>query len=221
MERPAGLELRIERGGRILVPRDGGAPSVVERFPGEVPGLLAAALEGPAAVLGLALGGRFCLHCSAVWTAAGAVLLSGPSGAGKSTLAAALNERGMPRLADDLLPLGLVEGRPHCFPHFHQPRLGPEEQVGPEVPEAVPVAAAFFLDAALPPGETRPLAAAEAVLALARATAAVTLFPPPVHARHQELCAALAATAPPELAGYPHRPGAVSAIERLIRGRFS
>jgi len=67
--------------------------------------------------------GVFTLHASAVGTARGAVLFLGESGAGKSILAAALVERGLRLMADDVTGIVIREGRPVALPAFPSLRL--------------------------------------------------------------------------------------------------
>ncbi len=67
--------------------------------------------------------GIFTLHASAVETAHGAVLFLGEPGVGKSTLAAALVDRGLRLMADDVTGILVREGRPVALPAFPSLRL--------------------------------------------------------------------------------------------------
>ncbi len=77
-----------------------------------------------------------------------AVAFVGETGAGKSTLAAYLaREAGWLRLADDVLPVALGgAGGPAALPHFPQLKLPAAEQVGPGVPQRMPLRAVYALE---------------------------------------------------------------------------
>src|SRR5579859_218657 len=80
---------------------------LIDVFPksGAVERNLGLILTGPLASFVMFRIGHPKLHGSAVATPNGAVIFLGAAGYGKSTLAAAFVNRGMPLLADDLLPL--------------------------------------------------------------------------------------------------------------------
>ncbi len=80
-------------------------------------------LLGSALAVCLQQRGIFTLHASAVETAHGAVLFLGESGAGKSTLAAALVDRGLRLMADDVTGILVREGHPFALPAFPSLRL--------------------------------------------------------------------------------------------------
>jgi hypothetical protein len=78
----------------------------------------AAYLLGP--VLGIVLRHRgvVCLHASSVVIDGRAVAFVGPPGAGKSTTAAALAQRGLPVLADDVTAIREVDGKFYAYPAY-------------------------------------------------------------------------------------------------------
>jgi hypothetical protein len=67
-----------------------------------------------------------CLHSSAVELHDRAVLFSGDPGYGKSTTAAALALRGVPVLAEDIVPLELTKGRYSAVPGYPRVCLWPD-----------------------------------------------------------------------------------------------
>lgn len=83
-------------------------------------------LAGP--VMGFLLRHRHitCLHASAVELHDRAVLFSGDPGYGKSTTAAALALRGVPVLAEDIVPLELTAGRFSAVPGYPRVCLWPD-----------------------------------------------------------------------------------------------
>jgi hypothetical protein len=86
----------------------------------------AAYLLGPVVGLLLALRGITCLHSSAVAVGGRALALLGPSGAGKSTLAAALAQRGLPVLTDDVVALTGAPPAVLVQPGYPRLRLWPD-----------------------------------------------------------------------------------------------
>jgi hypothetical protein len=96
--------------------------------PGQTLEDLAAYLYGPVLGFLLRARGRLALHASCVRVGDGVVVLAGPPGAGKSTTAAALAERGMAVLSDDLTALDLDDagGPPIAWPSFDHLRLWPD-----------------------------------------------------------------------------------------------
>ena len=70
--------------------------------------------------------GLLVLHASAVAIAGAAVVFSGFSGAGKSTIAAALNRRGHPLVADDVVAVRAESDGYVVLPGFPQVKLSPE-----------------------------------------------------------------------------------------------
>ncbi|WP_413204793.1 hypothetical protein [Rhodospirillum sp. A1_3_36] len=71
--------------------------------------------------------GLFALHASAVRLDGRAVMISGVSGAGKSTLSAALGQRGLPMVADDVVAIDChAPGGAQVFPAFPVRKLTPD-----------------------------------------------------------------------------------------------
>jgi hypothetical protein len=90
------------------------------------PGLTAVLLEGSVAAYLLSVAGRCVLHASAVELEPGsAAAFVGPSARGKTTTAALLCARGLPLLADDVLPVLLDGPLPRCGPGAAELRLRP------------------------------------------------------------------------------------------------
>ncbi len=133
---------------------------------------------GPLLILVLASRGIFCLHCSAVAVGGRTSLFLGESGAGKSTLGAALGDAGWERVADDLLPVEIVDGRLVAWTDFPQLKtpLRPTQA-------CLPIERLYLLDE---DSKIRieTLSESEAALALAANTAAARLFPRALLARH-------------------------------------
>ena len=180
-----------------------------------------AGLLGPA--LGVLLNqlGSLALHASAVKAKDGVVLLCGPSGAGKSTLAAALADRGLPILSDDLCCLACPEGQdPKVHPGPPRIKLWQEalERLGladlPRGRDHARLEKFHLTLAAAPPAEPLPLGrivllewgplgleTLGGLAAVRRLVAAATyqrwqLAPMGCLARHWEHCLRLAARVP-------------------------
>ncbi|MDB5534456.1 MAG: serine kinase of the HPr protein regulates carbohydrate metabolism [Hyphomicrobiales bacterium] len=83
----------------------------------------------PVFILGTVLGillhqrGQIVLHASAVRVDGKAILFCGPSGAGKSTMAAALTQRGLPLVTDDICAITVTGGAPMVQPDGRQLKL--------------------------------------------------------------------------------------------------
>jgi hypothetical protein len=68
--------------------------------------------------------GMLPLHASAILTSGGMVAFAGHSGAGKSTTAALLNVCGYQLVADDMLPIGFIDGSvPGAWPYLRRLKL--------------------------------------------------------------------------------------------------
>jgi hypothetical protein len=94
----------------------GGNEIVFEPAPGVDGGDVSIFLIGTVFGILLHQRGEIVLHASAVRVAGKAVLFCAPSGSGKSTLAAALAQRGLPLVADDLCAITLRDGVPMVQP---------------------------------------------------------------------------------------------------------
>lgn len=83
----------------------------------------------PVFILGTVLGvllhqrGQIVLHASAVRVDGKAILFCGPSGAGKSTMAAALAQRGLPLVTDDICAITVTGSAPIVQPDGRQLKL--------------------------------------------------------------------------------------------------
>lgn len=184
---------------------------LLRRVEGRLPSEIAAtrALGAPLA-LALALRGVYLLHASAVGRDGRALALAAPSGGGKSTLARHAVAYGLPRVADDILPVRL-EPRPEALPRFPQPKLTDEERYPEAAPDRLRLGA--LVEIAHSPryrsiSATR-LEPADAAFALARATVAARLFDESLLARHFAACAHAASALPLFRLTYP------SGVERL------
>ena len=114
--------LCVPRVARFLL--SAGRTVVVEAEPGADPDDIPAFLIGT--VLGILLHqrGQIVLHASAVAVNGKAILFCGRSGAGKSTLAAALAQRGLPLVTDDLCAISMgTNGVPLIAPDGRQLKL--------------------------------------------------------------------------------------------------
>jgi hypothetical protein len=79
-------------------------------------------------VLGILLHqrGLLVLHGSAVASNGKAIVFIGPSGSGKSTAAASLKKKGYLMLADDIVAIDMIGGKPFVFPGFPLLKLLPD-----------------------------------------------------------------------------------------------
>lgn len=169
----------------------------------------ARALGAPLA-LALALRDVHLLHASAVGLNGRALALVAPSGGGKSTLARHAVAHGLPRLADDILPVRLGASS-EALPRFPQLKLRPAEEYPEDAPDVVSLGA--LIELAHSPA-TRGIASerlepAAAAFALVRATVAARLFDEQLLSRHFAACTRAAQGLPVFHLTYP------SGIERL------
>jgi hypothetical protein len=111
-----GLAFRISNGREIVVDAPGEEHSW----------MLHVLLTGPVMAVLIHQRGVLPLHASAVAIDGKVCAFLGESGWGKSTLAAALNRRGHPIVADDVVGIGFqADGRPVVHPAFAQLRIAP------------------------------------------------------------------------------------------------
>ena len=88
-----------------------------------------ALLLGPVLILNLAMNKVFCLHASAFLLKGKVFILMGDSGTGKSTIAKFLDKQPqVQRIADDILPLKIVNDNLTVLPNFPQLKLTIHEQ---------------------------------------------------------------------------------------------
>ena len=86
-------------------------------------------LLGPVLILNLAMNRVFCLHSSAFIMNNTAYILMANSGTGKSTIARYINEQtAAQRIADDILPLKIINNTLIILPDFPQLKLAHEQQ---------------------------------------------------------------------------------------------
>lgn len=114
--------LRIPGIARFLL--TAGRDVAIEREPQSDPADIPAFLAGT--VLGILLHqrGQIVLHASAVEVNGKAILFGGRSGTGKSTLAAALAQRGLPLVTDDICAISIgADGVPMVAPDGRQLKL--------------------------------------------------------------------------------------------------
>lgn len=203
-----GFELSVPGVARFWVGRSGQALACVAADGAVAPALREEVLLGPPLTLALALGGVWCLHASALLGAGGLILLFGASGQGKSTLAAHcyLAPGGLRRVADDILPWALSDGRHLARPQFPQLKLAAGDQYPLGAAESVPIAALVLL--APTSGGTeialRALPRLATLKALAEQTVAVSLFDRGLHQVHLSDLATLVGTVPAYRLHYPH-----------------
>jgi hypothetical protein len=186
------IELDVEQDRRWRFELDRGGRSV-RLLDGEWPP--AAVLLGPPLLLALGLGGRYCLHASAIRQGDGpAWLLSAPSGTGKSTLATVAATLGWQRLCDDLSPLALTSDRSGDSQARLLPRI-PQLKLGPAL-TALPLASPCAGIVELVRGERAglcPLDTSELLGLLLRATVARRLFDARLAEQHLAWATQLAA----------------------------
>jgi hypothetical protein len=183
-----GYLIEIPAVGRFWTARDGSAIARVSRAPDADPAFLAEALLGPALVLALALKGTWCLHASAIAVENRVIVFLGVSGAGKSTLAAYLSVKpGVRRVADDILPVAVQDGRSYAFPHFPQLKLAIHQQPGLSLPEKLPLAVIYLLDEK-PAPSVEAIGPGNSALLLAGHSVAARLFDRQLLSRHFDFC---------------------------------
>jgi len=165
---------------------------------------------GPGVLAVLALGGRFCLHASAIERNGEATLFLGESGAGKSTLAREIGTRrpAWSRLTDDVSPVELAGGNLLLFPAFPQLKLPPEEQWRGGANDSIRVREVVVLEPTLH-GEVagERLDRRQSMLAVLRHTAAARLFDARLLERHFEFAGAAGQSFAAFRLAYPHRSG--------------
>ncbi|MEJ7803395.1 MAG: hypothetical protein WKH68_08505 [Candidatus Limnocylindria bacterium] len=116
------------RAGRLFGAHGG---LTVQRNPGADDGVLSRYFTDRVMAAALRQRGFFVLHANAAATPLRAVVVTGESGAGKSTTLAALLDRGLPMLADDICALTLgADGRAMVVPGIAQLHLTEEAAAG-------------------------------------------------------------------------------------------
>jgi hypothetical protein len=173
---------------------------------------------GPALVLALALNQKWSLHASAVQINGQNIAFLGESGQGKSTLAAYLDNQGMQRIADDILPVQQSATGIDALPHFPQLKLPADAQPGLYFPERLALHKLFLLESAderdepalnlLPPNN--------AIQVPLRHTAGTRLFTADLLKKHLGFSAFLARHIPIYTLIYPHRRDALPVVKKLL-----
>ena len=172
-------------------------------------------LLGPPITFALAGRDVWCLHASTVVVEGRAVLFLGHSGQGKSTLAGFCDGPGrMERVADDITPCALVDGRPCAQPHFPQLKLPAAVQYAVARDGNIPIGALVFLE---PAGRDGPiqvdaLPRVQALRRLCEQTVAIGLFDPWLHQRQLAFVSRLLAEVPAMCLRYPHDYGRLAAV---------
>jgi hypothetical protein len=206
--------LVCEGGKAVVRIRGEGDPSSVDILDWEV-------LHGPVLVLALAMQGIWCLHASSVARDGHSTIFLGDSGDGKSTLAAYLDGQLQPawqRIADDILPVTLVDGTLEARPGFPQLKLPLKAQPAFQVPASLTAERIFVLHqvAKTARPEVKPLAPRQAAQELLRHTAGARLFAPDLLARHLGFCGQIAGKVPVYRLEYPHTIDALGQVKNLL-----
>ena len=205
----------VREGGKAVVRvRGDGDPSSVDILDWEV-------LHGPVLVLALAMQGVWCLHASSVARDGHTTIFLGDSGDGKSTLAAYLDGQPQPawqRIADDILPVTLVDGTLEARPGFPQLKLPLKAQPVFRLPVSLTVERIFVLHQVgkTARAELKPLAPRQAAQELLRHTAGARLFAPDLLARHLGFCGQIAGKVPVFRLEYPHTLDALGQVKNLL-----
>lgn len=187
----------------------------------EVFGLDREILVGPALVLALAQREIWCLHASAAKDEDCLTAFLGESGQGKSTLAGYLDQAGGPewsRIADDILPVTLLQSGVRVWPHFPQLKLSKEIQPGLRLPEVLPLDRICVLTSAEPDQipELKLLSPRQALQVILSHTAGTRMFDPALLASHFDFCAGVAGRIPVYGLVYPHRRDALPEVKELL-----
>ena len=174
--------------------------------------LLAEIVLGPVLLCALALKGIYCLHGSAVTFEDGtAIAFLGSSGAGKSTLGGFLG--GDPAslwksIADDVIALILIDGRPFLLPDFPQLKWSQAQQLTLLTRPRLPLARCYLLDALDVPQPARvilypPISQRNAFLTFINHTHAARLFDAELLRQHMGFCDHVARSVPVRRLQYP------------------
>ncbi len=96
-------------------------------------------LFGPVMMLNLALNQVYCVHASAFTIKNHTFIVMATSGTGKSTIARFMDKKKQAqRIADDILPLTIIDNRLTVLPNFPQLKLTFDEQYnGPQISENI------------------------------------------------------------------------------------
>lgn len=216
----AGLVLKVANFRDFFIAPDGKAIMPVE-VDSNLTELEQEVVLGPALVLALALGGKWCLHASAASFHNKGMVFLGESGYGKSTLAAYLDEAGQPswkRIADDILPVSLSEGGLTGWTQFPQLKLPALMQPSLNLPETVLIDHVYLLD----PGNSaatptlKPLSRDETVRVILGNTAGSRMFTPELLTAHLAFCAQAARHVTGYRLSYAHQRDILPAVMELL-----
>jgi hypothetical protein len=174
-------------------------------------------LLGPVLCTALALQGVFCLHASAALINGRVVLFIGESGAGKSSLAAYGEQiEAWHRLSDDVTATSKDFD---VLPHFPQLKLPPGAQARRDVPESLPLAAVYLLNAPDDAGAAvvvQAMSDRESTAVLVRHTVAARVFSAALLVRHLDYCATLVQNARVMRVVYPHRRETMAELAQAV-----
>jgi len=213
----SGTRLEIEGAGAFMISKADqtigkvNAASELTRLDYEI-------VAGCVLTLALAMRGVWSLHASAALIKDCLVVILGETGQGKSTLAEYLDEAGLARIADDVLPVKNSAGGLMAFPRYPQLKIDNDAQPWLNQPESLPVKAVCVLlpvDGQIPAAITQ-LAAGETATALLAHTAGTRLFDADLLKQHLAFCTETAAQVAGFRLTYPHSKTALPAIKKLL-----
>jgi len=183
--------------------------------------LLVETVLGPLLLLLLAERDIWGIHCGAVATESGVVMVMGESGSGKSTTSRYLaQEADLGSLAaDDLLPTSADGEWPMAHPRYPQLKLPAVDQPGARLPEGVKIRAIYELERVdeLSTPLLEALSKRQAALQLIRHSVATRLFRDRILAAHVTYCADLASNVSVKRLRFMHNRSHLEKLGKLIQ----